>query len=117
MECRVTNQFPIPSRKGVSRFSVLCGFVTMDLYWLYLTLVSHLINPVSIFIVDLHTGRHLTPGQIGNLTTTLDWSEVRLAVLLSLLVFGLATLVADAVSTTLAQPETPVAVVLATTEA
>ena len=126
MECPEPQQFPTASRfsgvsstlsKGVSRFSVLCGFVTMDLYWLYLICLSHVINPVSIFVVSAQTGKHLLPGQIGNLTMTLDWSEVRLAVLLSLLVFVLATLVADAISRTLAQSETPVPVVLATTEA
>jgi len=105
MECSATKEFPTPcasssvspgSRKGASRFSVLCGFVTMDLYWLYLICVSHVINPVSIFVVDAQTGRHLLSGQIGNLTATFAWGEVRLAVLASLIVFALATLVADA---------------------
>jgi hypothetical protein len=84
------------ARRGVSRFSVLCGFVTMDLYWLYLVCLSHVINPVSVFVVDAQTGRHLQSGQIGSLMVTLAWSEVRLATLAALIVFALATLVADA---------------------
>jgi hypothetical protein len=92
------------AKRGVSRFSVLCGFVTMDFYWLYLICLSHVINPVSVFVVDL-TGRHLQSGQIGNLTSTLAWSEVRLAVLASLIVFALATLIADAGMKMLASPD------------
>jgi len=83
------------ARRGVSRFSVLCGFVTMDLYWLYLICLSHVMNPVSVFVMDMQTGRHLQSGQIGSLTSTLAWSEVRLAVVASLIVFALATLIAD----------------------
>ena len=116
VECSAPQQFPIQSRK-ISRFSVLCGFVTMDLYWLYLICLSHVINPVSIFVVSAQTGGLLLPGQIGNLTMTLDWVEVRLAVLLSLFVFVLAALVAEAASKMLADAETPVPVALATTEA
>ena len=86
----------LASRNGVSRFSILCGFVTLDVYWLYLTFLSHVMNPVSVFVVDSQTGRHLLSGQIGSLTVTVAWSEVQLAVLLSLFVFALATLVADA---------------------
>lgn len=92
------------ARRGVSRVSILCGFVTMDLYWLYLICISHVMNPVSVFVVDL-TGRHLQPGQIGSLTTTLAWSEVRLAVVASLIVFGLATLIADAGMQMFASPD------------
>jgi hypothetical protein len=84
------------STKGVSRFSILCGFVMVDVYWLYLTFMSHVINPVSVFVVDSHTGRHLQSGQIGSLASTVAWSEVQWAVLLSLFVFALATLVVNA---------------------
>ena len=126
MECPATKQLSSPSvfssmssmlSKGVSRFSVICGFVTMDLYWLYIICISHMINPVSISVVSSQTGGHLLPGQIGNLVMTLAWSEVRLAVLLSLMVFVLATLVAEAASKMLADSETPIPVALATTEA
>lgn len=84
------------SARGVSRFSILCGFVTLDVYWLYLSFFSHLMNPLSVFVVDAQTGLHLQSGQIGNLAVTVAWSEVRLALLLSLLVFVLATFVAEA---------------------
>jgi hypothetical protein len=84
------------STKGVSRFSILCGFVMLDVYWLYLTFMSHVINPVSVFVVDSHTGRHLQSGQIGSLASTVAWSEVQWAVLLSLFVFALATLIVNA---------------------
>lgn len=84
------------SRKVVSRLSILCGFVMLDVYWLYLTFLSHVMNPVSVFVVNSQTGRHLQSGQIGSLAVTVAWSEVQLAVLLSLFVFALATLVADA---------------------
>jgi hypothetical protein len=87
---------PLTSRKRISRFSILCGFVMIDVYWLYLIFISHVINPVSVFVVDSLTGRHLLSGQIGSLASTVAWSEVRLAVLLSLFVFALATLVANA---------------------
>lgn len=68
----------------------------LDVYWLYLIFMSHVINPVSVFVVDSHTGRHLQSGQIGSLASTVAWSEVRWAFLLSLFVFALATLVTDA---------------------
>jgi hypothetical protein len=84
------------SKRGLSRFSILCGFVMVDVYWLYLTFLSHVMNPVNVFVVNAQTGRHLLSGQIGSLAATVAWSEVRLAVLLSLFVFALATLVADA---------------------
>jgi hypothetical protein len=87
---------PLTSRKRVSRFSILCGFVMIDVYWLYLIFISHVMNPVSVFVVDSLTGRHLLSGQIGSLASTIAWSEVRWAVLLSLFVFVLATLVANA---------------------
>jgi uncharacterized membrane protein len=86
----------LTSRKGLSRFSILCGFVMVDVYWLYLIFLSHMMNPVSVFVVNSQTGRHLLSGQIGSLAVTVAWSEVWLALLLSLFVFGLATLVADA---------------------
>ena len=93
------------ARRGVSRFSVLCGFVTMDLYWLYLICLSHVMNPVSVFVLDVQTGRHLQLGQIGSLTSTLAWNEVQLAVVASLIVFALATLIADAGRKMLASPD------------
>jgi hypothetical protein len=68
----------------------------VDVYWLYLTFLSHVINPVSVFVVDSHTGRHLQSGQVGSLVSTVAWTEVRWAFLLSLFVFALATLVAGA---------------------
>ncbi len=86
----------LTSRNRVSRFSILCGFAMLDVYWLYLTFLSHVTNPVSVFVVNSQTGRHLQSGQIGSLAVTVAWSEVQLAVLLSLFVFALATLVADA---------------------
>jgi hypothetical protein len=86
----------------VSRFSILSGFAITDLYWLYLIFWWRVINPVTVFAVDSHTGRHLQSGQIGNLVATLAWSEVRLAVLLSLVVFVLATLTANVGSEMLA---------------
>jgi hypothetical protein len=86
----------LTSRNGVSRCSILCGFVMLDVYWLYLTFLSHVMNPVSVFVVNSQTGRHLLSGQIGSLAVTVAWSEVWLAVSLSLFVFALATLVADA---------------------
>lgn len=104
MECSATSQYPVPSvssivssasDNGVSRFSILCGFVTLDVYWLYLICLSHVINPVSVFVVDA-SGRHLLSGQFGSIVETVAWSEVWLAVLASLIVFALATLVADA---------------------
>ncbi|MGA9724356.1 MAG: hypothetical protein WBQ86_17990 [Candidatus Binatus sp.] len=92
----------VTSRNGLSRFSILCGFVMLDVYWLYLTFLSHVMNPVSVFVVDSQTGLHLLSGQIGSLAVTVAWSEVWLAVLLSLFVFALATLVADAAGKMLA---------------
>ena len=89
-------------RNGVSRFSILCGFVMLDVYWLYLTFSSLVINPVRVLVVNSQTGRHLLSGQIGSLAVTIAWSEVQLAVLLSLFVFALATLVADAAGKMLA---------------
>jgi hypothetical protein len=74
----------------------------VDVYWLYLAFLSHVIDPVSVFVVDSHTGRHLQSGQIGTIASTVAWSEVRWAFLLSLFVFALATLVADAVEKVLA---------------
>jgi hypothetical protein len=76
----------------------------MDLYWLYLLFVLHIVNPVSVFVVDSRTGLQLQSGQIGSLAAALDWSEVRLAVFLSLIVFTLATLVANAIAKTFANP-------------
>ena len=92
----------LTSKKGVSRFSILCGFVMLDVYWLYLTFSSLVINPVRVLVVNSQTGRHLLSGQIGSLAVTIAWSEVQLAVLLSLFVFALATLVADAAGKMLA---------------
>jgi len=83
------------SSKGVSRFSILCGFVMVDVYWLYLTFLSRVINPVSVFVVDSKTGLHLPSGKIGDLAVTVAWSEVWLAVMASLMVFVLATLIAN----------------------
>lgn len=80
------------AKGGVSRFSILCGFAMTELYWLYLIFLSHVISPVSVSVVDSQTGRHLQSGQIGSLAVTVAWSEVQLAVLLSLVVFVLATL-------------------------
>ena len=105
MECSATPPFPIrsvismvssTSREGVSRFSILCGFVTIDLYWLYLIFISHVMNPVSVSVVDSQTGRHLLSGQIGSLVATVARREVLSAVLASLIVFVLATAVANA---------------------
>jgi hypothetical protein len=116
MECPAIEPFGIPSatspaksmpKRGVSRFSILCGFVTADLYWLYLTFLSHVINPVSVFVVDSQTGRHLQSGAIGSLAMTVAWSEVRRAVLLSLIVFMLATLVVNVCSEMLASSGSP----------
>jgi len=90
------------SSKGVSGFSILWGFVASDLYWLYMIFMSHVANPVSVFVLDSQTGLHLRSGQIGSLTVTLAWSELRPAVLLSLIVFVLATLVVDAAGRVLA---------------
>jgi hypothetical protein len=83
------------SKGGVSRFSILCAFAMTELYWLYLIFWSHVINPVSVSVVDSKTGLHLQSGQIGSLVMTLDWSEVRLAIVLSMVVFVLATLIVN----------------------
>ncbi len=99
---RLESSMNLTSSKGLSRFSILCGFVIVDVYWLYLTFLSHVINPVSVFVVDSQTGRHLQSGQIGSLAVTVAWSEVRLAVILSLFVFALAALVVDAAGKMLA---------------
>jgi hypothetical protein len=72
---------------------------------MYLIFMSHVINPVSVFVADSRTGLHLPSGHIGSLVATLDWSGVRLALFLSLIVFALATLVADAAGKTLASAE------------
>jgi hypothetical protein len=104
MECSATEPLANSSlisiatstaKGGVSRLSILCAFAMTELYWLYLIFWSHVISPVSVFVVDSKTGLHLQSGQIGNLAVTLDWREVRLAVLLSLVVFVLATLIVN----------------------
>jgi hypothetical protein len=86
----------LATRRGVSGISILCGLVITDLYWLYLIFAGHVMNPVRVFVVDLKTGLHLQSGKIGGLATTLDWHEVRLAVLASLIVLVLGTLVVNA---------------------
>jgi|SRR5579863_1902990 len=89
-------------REGVSRFSILCGFMITDLYWLYVIFMSRMLNPVSVFTVDSRTGLQVHSGHIGNVIAILDWSELRLAALLSLIVFVLAAMVASAAERTFA---------------
>lgn len=108
---RLDSSANLTSRRGPSRFSILCGFVMVDVYWLYLTFLSHVMNPVSVFVVNSQNGRHLLSGQIGSLAVTVAWSEVLLALLLSLFLFALATLVADAGGKMLANSATAVRVI------
>jgi hypothetical protein len=89
-------------KKTAMQFSILCGLTVTYLYWTYIIFMSHAMNPVSVFVVDPRSGLPLPMGQIGNLMTTVDWSSVRMAVALSVLVFALTTLAIGAAGKALA---------------
>ena len=92
-----------PTRR-MSRIGAASGFVATELYWLYVIFFASIVNPVSVYVVDRQTGLHLLSGQVGNLESTLNWSSVSIAVLLSLLVFASTWLavriIANALATT-----------------
>ncbi len=94
----------------MSRIGAASGFVATELYWLYVIFFASVMNPVSVpvsvYVVDRQTGLHLLSGQVGNLESTLNWSSVSIAVLLSLFVFAATWLAVRIVANTLIAVET-----------
>jgi len=86
----------------MSRIGAASGFVATELYWLYVIFFASVTNPVRVFVVDRQTGLHLLSGQVGNLESTLNWSSVSIAVLLSLLIFASTWLAVRVVANALA---------------
>ena len=80
--------------KTVARLSSLTGVFASQAYLIHATFFAHALTPVEVYVFDPKTHLRLASGQIGNIEEVFHWNGLIPTILISVLVFALAWMVA-----------------------